>query len=247
MSNTKPCPYCAEPIQKEAIFCKHCKKDLSTNKANEISSDSGGTLDLFKKNKKWAIAGIVGVLVFVFYLGSQSSEMNQDTETSNQNNEIVQGEQAPQTSNQTTPEQVVNEVAPKEVKTLGISYDQMMNYFGDAFPMEHMPLDDGRERYFGDGEHASLEIIGDKSDISQTTLILLVGEGSNNEEMGAISLRFLMNAVPGWSEAEDWLSQSLADLAVKGTGETKTTYQNKVVKANFAAPLGMVFITVEPE
>jgi hypothetical protein len=25
---TKACPYCAEPIKKEAVFCLHCKKDI---------------------------------------------------------------------------------------------------------------------------------------------------------------------------------------------------------------------------
>jgi len=25
---TKACPYCAEPIRKEAVFCLHCKKDI---------------------------------------------------------------------------------------------------------------------------------------------------------------------------------------------------------------------------
>jgi hypothetical protein len=34
-NQTKPCPYCAEPIKLAAIVCKHCKSDLaSTQQTN---------------------------------------------------------------------------------------------------------------------------------------------------------------------------------------------------------------------
>ena len=40
-SDTKVCPYCAELIKKEAIYCKHCKKDLEIKSISQI--DSGST------------------------------------------------------------------------------------------------------------------------------------------------------------------------------------------------------------
>jgi len=34
----KKCPYCSEDVLKEAIFCKHCKTDLSNRLENEIKN-----------------------------------------------------------------------------------------------------------------------------------------------------------------------------------------------------------------
>lgn len=42
----KPCPYCKEPIQDEAIICKHCKIQLHGNSSGTIVKDKGFTIVL---------------------------------------------------------------------------------------------------------------------------------------------------------------------------------------------------------
>ena len=58
----KKCSYCAEEIQGDAIFCKHCRKSLN----NSTSSDEG--------EKNWLVALLLSIFlgglgVDRFYLG----------------------------------------------------------------------------------------------------------------------------------------------------------------------------------
>lgn len=48
MEDTKKCPYCAEEIKKEAIFCKHCRSNLNDGE-NVVTKKPSGGKSGFKK------------------------------------------------------------------------------------------------------------------------------------------------------------------------------------------------------
>lgn len=47
----KKCPYCAELVQDDAIFCRYCKRELSNN--NKLQAISETPLSTNKEKKPW--------------------------------------------------------------------------------------------------------------------------------------------------------------------------------------------------
>ena len=133
--------------------------------------------------------------------------------------------------------------------TIGVSYNQMMNYLSNSFTMEKSTPVKGRDRYMGTTSSGTtiLEIIGEKDNIAQTTLI--IGIPSDNQyiliENSAILLRFLENAVPEWEDSSDWVTTSIEKFSSSTSNKEEKVYGNKLIEMSLLKELGWVMVTVK--
>ena len=63
----KKCPYCAEEIQDDAIKCKHCKEQITTSQAVNVSTKSNNMAPKQNNMKKLAIGIPLAILVFLLF------------------------------------------------------------------------------------------------------------------------------------------------------------------------------------
>ncbi len=75
----KKCPHCAEQVQDEAVFCKHCKKDIPQITAQQIASSNEQFYN--KPLSKRILLAIIAVIVIVSLLYSFKNSQTQPVET----------------------------------------------------------------------------------------------------------------------------------------------------------------------
>lgn len=134
-------------------------------------------------------------------------------------------------------------------KKLGVSYNQMMNYLSNFFTMEKSTPVKGEDRYMSTTSNklATLEIIGKKDDISETSLLIGIPSDDNSViiENSAILLRFLKNAVPEWEDSSDWATTSMEKIAASSNDKEEKIYGDKKINMSVMRELGMMIVTVK--
>lgn len=118
---------------------------------------------------------------------------------------------------------------PEQEKLLGISYNQVMRGLADTFSLENSPLRDGRTRYIGNSPNnlETLEIIGEKKNVEEITLIIFVPEEDPGLVVGRINALILIQTVfPDWSESNNWFE----DARLKITKDYRSHESSRVEK-----------------
>lgn len=118
---------------------------------------------------------------------------------------------------------------PEPVKLLGISYNQIMKDLADTFSLENSPLRDGRTRYIGNSPNnlETLEIIGEKKNVEEVTLIIFVPDEDPGLVVARINALILIQTVfPDWTESNKWFE----DARLKITKDYRTHETSQVEK-----------------
>ena len=133
-------------------------------------------------------------------------------------------------------------------KSIGLNYAEVMSYLSNAFVMEASTPVDDLDRYVGQSEEglAILEIIGDKRDIVQASLVLALPSDAPDVIAinSAILIRFLKNTFPRWKRAEKWVLAAVRKSSDSGETDAGTTRGKRALDVQVLAEIGMITLTV---
>jgi len=132
--------------------------------------------------------------------------------------------------------------------TIGISYNQIMEYLDQYISMSKSSDIDGQPRYNGQtsDDMAFLEIIGNKKDVSQAGLMLGIPIDAPTilVRNTAILLRFMKNVVPEWKGGVEWVTSALERISSTG-GSEKIIMGRKSIEVTLIKVYGIVCVSVK--
>ncbi len=137
----------------------------------------------------------------------------------------------------------------KKLLPIGISYDQIMRYIGQDFPM--VKLDDvrGLPCYGGNapGDHARLEITGNRDNVSRASLAIgLPDDAHVRLENLAKMMRFVKNVAPELEDDSDsdWFTNAFKRVTSTGQKEQKII-GNKLLEMDMNIEVRMLTVTIK--
>ncbi len=134
-------------------------------------------------------------------------------------------------------------------QSIGLSYIQVTKYLSNSITLHKSSSVRGQTRYLGttNDKLAILEVIGQKKNISQATLVIGLPKDSQPILMrnGAMLLRFMTNIAPDWSDSTRWATNALGQVTSSSNNSTYTIRGNKRIEMTFQRQLAMVLLTVK--
>jgi hypothetical protein len=132
--------------------------------------------------------------------------------------------------------------------SIGLTYKQVAQYLDRSISMSKSSDVGGQPRYMGQSSDglAILEIIGDKNDISQATIMIGVPNDSHAKLISntALLVRFIKNIDPAWGGGADWAASALQNASSTGNPQS-TVRGNKLIKLSTIKSVGLVSLTVK--
>jgi len=174
---------------------------------------------------------------FVVEISLEEGENNIEVKATHENKDI-------------TVTRIVKRIVKEDKKTLGISYNKVLENLEDKFVMKEATPVDGETRYMSETTDslATMEIIGEKNNVSQATLMI----GLPNDDNGILLsntttlLVFLKNTFPeNYNEVKDWTMNSVDEFNSSDKEENEKIFGEKSIKVSILKSLGILTITVK--
>lgn len=131
-------------------------------------------------------------------------------------------------------------------KPINISYNDMMKYLKNFYEMKLSKINN-TNRYLGTTKYSLFEMIGNKNNLTSTTLILFINpkDQKSTIQNSALLLRFLNNAAPEWEDSNTWAVNSLNKMTSGESEVEEETIGEKTIKMSYLKSSSSFLIVVK--